>query len=215
MFASGAAALFGLLALVVLLHSRGQVPGLAGAPAPAVRSAPPMPPDAYTSEGFEFLWKKRQFASAIASFEACLRDYPDHSDAYHGLALAQREAGDPSKAMANHDRAIELDPDRFDLYWERGVTRQRLNDHEGAIADFEACAERNNRFSNPHIGLGQSYRALGKPEDALRHNNQAIALDPRSDWCYRERGFTYQALGDRDRAEADFAKAKELETKAR
>ena len=169
------------------------------------------PPEAYTSEGFVFLHEKRQYASAIAAFEACIREHPKHSDAYHGLAQAQRAAGDPVLALANHNRAIELDPNRHDLYWERGVTYQVLNNHDEAIANFKMCLERNSRFGNPHIGLGQSYRAKGKPEQALPHNNQAIALNPRSDWFYRERGFTYKALGDGEHAESDFAKARELE----
>ena len=36
-------------------------------------------------------------------------------------------------------------------------------------------------------------------------------MNPRSAWFHRERGNTYRKMGDKERAEADLARAKELE----
>ena len=170
-------------------------------------------PKAYTSEGFALLHREKQYSNAIAAFDACITAYPDHSDAYHGLAQAQREAGDPLTALKNHDRAIQLDPDRGDLYWERGVTYARLKNDDGAITNFVACLERNSRFANAHLGLSEAYRNKGDFKTALTHHDEAIALNPRSAWFHRERGNTYQKMGEQELASADFAKARELEQK--
>ena len=182
---------------------------------PAPSSALPAPKQdsvarALVTEGFDF---KRQgkFAEAAASFEAAIRAEPGYSDSYHGLAQTQREMGHPAEALANHDRAIELDPKRHSLYWERGVTHQRLRDYDAAIQDFEACLERNPQFANAHLGLGECYRAKSDLQKSLRELDQAIALKPDSDWFYRERGNTYQKMGEQDRAAADFAKMRELQ----
>jgi len=43
------------------------------------------------------------------------------------------------------------------------------------------------------------------------HHDKAIALKPDSDWFHRERGNSYQKMGDQQRADADFAKARELQ----
>jgi tetratricopeptide (TPR) repeat protein len=172
-------------------------------------------PGAYTTEGFAFLHKHRQYSNAIVAFEACIREYPKHSDGYHGLAQAQREAGDPAAALLNHDRAIQLDPDRHDLYWERGVTYARMKNHDGAITNFEACLERNSRFANAHLGLAEAYRTKGDFKTALLHNDKAIALKPGSAWFFRERGNTHRSMGNQELAEADFAKARELEQNGR
>jgi len=184
---------------------------------------PPNPPAAVTietgrreaakaasAEGFAFK-RSGQHAKAIAAFEAAIREDPNHSDAYHGLAQVQRDAGDPSTALVHHDRAIQLDPGRFDLYWERGVTCLRLKDYDAAVTNFVACLERNDRFGNAHLGLGEAYRAKGEFEKALAHHDQAIALKPDSDWFYRERGNTYRRMGEQQLAETDFAKARELQ----
>lgn len=177
---------------------------------PFGRRPPAKPPETYTAEGFAFLHEQRQYTNAIAAFEACIREHPEHSDAYHGLAQAQREAGDAAGALANHDRAIALDPGRFDLYWERGVTYLRLGNADAAITNFEACLDRNSQFANAHLGLGEAHRSKGEFKDALLHHDQAIALNPDSAWFYRERGNTYRKMGDKPKADADFAKANQL-----
>jgi tetratricopeptide (TPR) repeat protein len=172
-------------------------------------------PEACTAEGFSLLHEKRQYASAIAAFEACIRAHPEHSDAYHGLAQAQRAAGDPVMALASHDRAIQLDPDRYDLYWERGVTYLGMGNSDGAITNFQACLERNSQFANAYLGLGQACRNKNDFKAALAHHDRAIALTPRSAWFYRERGNTYRKMGDNEKAEADFATARALEQNKR
>ena len=119
--------------------------------------------------------------------------------------------GKPAEALAAHNRAIELEPQRHALYWERGVTYQQLKDYDAAIKDFEACLERNRRFANAHLGLGECYRLKGDLQKSLSELNQAIDLKPDSDWFHRERGNTYRAMGEQEKAEADFAKMRELQ----
>jgi len=166
------------------------------------------------ADGFAFK-RSGQNTQAISAFLAAIREDPDYSDAYHGLAQVERDTGDPASALVHHDRAIQLDPGRFDLYWERGVTHLRLKNYDAAITDFQACLERNSRFGNAHLGLGEAYRAKGDFQTALTHHDKAIALNPDSDWFYRERGNTYQKMGDQQRADADFAKARELQQNIR
>jgi tetratricopeptide (TPR) repeat protein len=164
----------------------------------------------HVRQGFA-LKRNRQFAEAIAAFEAAIREQPDYSDAYHGLAQTQREMGDAAAALANHDRAMKLNPRRYDLYWERGVTHQQMKNYDAAITDFEAALERNRAFANAHLGLGEAYRAKGDFKQALSHLDKAIEMKPDSDWFYRERGNTHKTLGNAELAEADFAQMRELQ----
>ncbi len=177
---------------------------------------PPSPTaEAQAREGFDLLLNQKQPVDAQAIFEACVREYPDYADAYHGLAIAQREAGDPAKALANHERAIELAPERADYYWWHGVTCQRLNNHDAAIntlkLGLKAADTRHLRPGLLPVTLSQSLRAQGAHKEALSYNEEAIAQDPENAWYYQERGWTQRALGDQARAEADFNKARELQ----
>jgi len=212
---SVAVGLIGINALILAgywLQKRGTVPN---PPQPTQAEEPSHSLEnakAAVAEGFA-LKRKGQNAEAIAAFEAAIREDTNYSDAYHGLAQVQRETGNPSTALAQHDRAIALDPGRFDLYWERGVTYLRLKDYDAAITNFQACLERNKRFGNAHLGLGEAYRGKGDFQTALEHHDASIALKPDSDWFYRERGNTYRQMGEQQLADEDFARARELQQK--
>ena len=202
-----------LLRFLVLQRSRVDVVE-PGAPPVAEQTNPPsLTAKAIASQGFDLLLKKGDPAGARAVFEACLREHPEYADAYHGLAVAQRETGDTARSLTNHDRAIELTPERADYYWWQAETYQRLNDHVAAIKTLERGLEaKDTRLIRPgrlQVALAQSHRAQGNLQKALEYNEQALELNPESKWYYRERGYTYRALGDRERAEADFARGRE------
>jgi Tfp pilus assembly protein PilF len=177
-----------------------------GSPRPVVEI---LPAKAYLSHAFGF-HRARDFSNATKAFERCIELYPDFPDGHDGLARSLRDADNLTSALASHDRAIELDAARHDFYWERGVTYLRMNNPDGAISNFLACLERKSDFANACNGLGVAYRSKGNFQEALRFHDKAIALSPAREEFYRERGMTYQSMGDGPRAAADSAKAREL-----
>ncbi len=204
-----------VLAVLIFRHYRTTVAESPGLLATEGRRPPSPIAEAHAREGFDLLLNQNKPVDAQAIFEACVRDYPDYADAYHGLAIAQREAGDPTKALRNHERALELAPERADYYWWHGVTCQRLNNHAAAIntlkLGLKAADTRHLRPGLLHVTLAQSLRAQGAHKDALSYNEKAIAQNPENAWYYQERGLTHRALGDSARAEADFNKAREMQ----
>ena len=202
-----------LLRFLLFQRSRLDVAERGPQPVEVRTNSPSLTAEVIASKGFDLLLKKHDPAGAKAIFEACLREYPDYADAYHGLAVAQRDTGDPATSLTNHDRAIQLSPERADYYWWQAETYKRLNNHATAIEVLErGLNAKNTRLCRPgllQVSLAQSYRVQGDLQKALAYNDEAIALNPQSKWYYRERGSTYRALGDRERAEADFARGKE------
>jgi len=166
---------------------------------------------AYAKRGFELLHRDQQPAFAVATFEACVKEHPESAECFHGLAQAQRELKDYGKALGNHNRAIELDPQQYLFFWERGITYLRMNDADNAIGDFKTCLEKSPTFANAENGLGQAYRIKGEFAEALAHHDKAIALDDSNPSFYRERGITYQSKGDQEKATADLAKASQTQ----
>jgi Flp pilus assembly protein TadD len=59
--------------------------------------------------------------------------------------------------------------------------------------------------------LGRCLAKLGKPSEALAALNESISLDPEDSAAYRARGEVYRQLGKTAAADADLARAKELE----
>lgn len=214
---SGAALVLGL---ILIRQTQVEVVQPAAQPAEVGTTAPLLSAEIQSAKGFDLLLKRHDPEGAKAVFEACLREHPEYADAWHGLAVAQRDAGDDlAVSLRNHDRAIELAPERADYYWWQGETYKRLNNHDASIKTLErglnAGNTRHIRAGQLQVSLAQSYRAKNDLRKALELNDEAITLGPGNKWYYRERGYTYRALGDRERAEADFSRGSEIETKPR
>src|SRR5688572_10955301 len=58
------------------------------------------------------------------------------------------------KAAAYLDKAIALRPDDAEFYYLRGVARSKMEDAEGAAADWRRASELNPQDVQPHMNLG-------------------------------------------------------------
>ena len=136
---------------------------LAVQPAEGRRSSPSWSPAAQAAKGFDLFFKEKDYVGAIAIFQACVLEHPDYADAYDGLAMAQREAGDPATALPNHDRSIKLSPERADYYRVRGITYQRLQHHDAAIESFALGLARKTRSMQRISGFISNAGTLIEP----------------------------------------------------
>ncbi len=59
----------------------------------------------------EILYEVQDFASALAIYEAAIRDYPDDPDLYYGRALVAERAGQVELAIADLRRLVALNPE--------------------------------------------------------------------------------------------------------
>ena len=94
-------------------------------------------------------------------------------------------------------------------FWRRGrfAKAQKLLEQ---MQDEEGYDE---ELADVSYWLGRCLVRLNKPSEALEAFSEAIRLDPENAPAYRARGELYKKLGEKAKAEADLAKAKELESK--
>jgi tetratricopeptide (TPR) repeat protein len=85
--------------------------------------------------------------------------------AYNLRATAVRATGDPSKALADFSRAVELDPN-LDNYFQRAATYQLLNDHKRAVADFDQALALAPDQPHTYYARAQSRAAIGDVKGA-------------------------------------------------
>lgn len=119
-----------------------------------------------------------RFEEAAATFSQVIELYPDDLPAYLELGYIQSAYfGDGDSALANYNRAIEIDPDsewalnnRCQLYYNRGNLDE-------AKADCDRCLELNGENRQCLIARGIVARDQGEPELALDFFAQALALD--------------------------------------
>lgn len=118
--------------------------------------------------------------------------------------------GQLEQAIAEFDRAIELDPDDVEVYATRGFAYIALGQFERGIADYDTAIELESENPILYNDRGFAYAELGKYERAVADYDKAIELDPdydNVDYAYNNRGFAYGSLGKYEQAFSDFERA--------
>ena len=162
-----------------------------------------------------------------------------HADAYAARGADYALEKNYDKAIADFERAIELDPDKAEFkaaaaatYFLRGATRYEEGDNESAftdldraISDIEKIIELDPDNSEARIAIGEAYlvrgiahfqggnydRAIADLERAIELENSATDLKEAAAYAYLRRGVSHAEGGDHDRAIADFSRAVEIE----
>src|SRR5262249_35638245 len=132
---------------------------------------------------------------------------------------------DGKAALARFDRAIERSPTYASALIGRGEALVALNRDADAAAAFEAALAVDPsladvrrrvdvlRFRAMERGLGAARQAArsGKPEDAVRAYQRAIAMSPDSGLLYRELAAVEQQSGDSTQALQHYRQAISLD----
>jgi len=95
------------------------------------------------------------------------------------LALAEGRLGRTEQALAELDRARQLEPGNAMLLVEAGTVRLMAGDQAGAREAFEQALLRNPDTARAHSSLGFVAAEAGRTQEALAHWRKALALDPR------------------------------------
>ncbi len=112
------------------------------------------------------------------------------ADAHHLLGLAYSMIGQSSEALAEFDRALELNPKYVDAHLNRAVTLNELGRYDDAVAAFAAAqglggvdhtgfgAQEASRLANLHAQLGEAYAEAGGLSEAIEQYAKAAKLRP-------------------------------------
>jgi len=145
-----------------------------------------------------------------------LLENPSDDFEFYSLGVAYEELENYDLALANFDKAIQLDPQKFIAYIRRGRVYSRKGNYDRALADFDKAIELDG------ADVKQSKSSSKKNDNDLPTPDiqKLIQRDPRP-WfdyfrladVYLERGKTFLKKDDNDRAIADFTKTIQLDSK--
>ncbi len=121
--------------------------------------------------------------------------------------------GDNDRAIADHAKAIEIDPELASAYNNRGIAYRAKGDNDSAIADHTKAIEIDPEFISAYYNRALAYRAKGDNDSAIEDTTTAIEINPRHVSAYFSRGLAHAAKGNYDRAIADYTKAIEINPK--
>jgi tetratricopeptide (TPR) repeat protein len=133
--------------------------------------------------------------------------------AFYNRAWAYRNKGEFDLAIADHTRAIELDPKGYRAFADRGAVYHDKGEYDLAIADATRSIELNPKESVTYSNRGLAYRAKGDYDRALADLSRAIELNTKSSRAVYNRGTTYLDKTDYEHAIIDLTRALVLDPK--
>ena len=137
---------------------------------------------------------------------------PDKSDndlVNRGIAKAQN--GDLDGAIADFNRAAELNPKDDAPYYNRAQAKRLKNDTAGAIADYTKAIELGSTNPAAYNNRANARVETNDRAGAIADYTRAIELKPDYARAYYNRAVLKKEKGDKTGAEADYKKAQELD----
>lgn len=130
---------------------------------------------------------------------------------------AQRfcEQGNYDAASPIASEALALNQNNA-LIWETvGRIYNGKREYDKSIFYYEKAIQLDSKLADAYNGLGRACLELKKYKEAATNFSKYIELNPKADaFTYQCRGECYQALGEREKAHADFVTARRLEQNA-
>ncbi len=126
-------------------------------------------------------WQRNAvWADAVALWSDVVAKSPSNPLARADLAAALAYAGRESEALAEAERALQLDPSSARLRANLGVAYSRLGRWARAEEHFRRALAAWPDDAELHGNLGAALRAQGERGRAREHLERAVALDPQS-----------------------------------
>jgi len=125
--------------------------------------------------------------------------------------IEKAKNGDLDGAMADFDRAIEIDPKDDAPYYNRAQAKRLKKDTTGAIADYTRAIELGSTNPAAYNNRGNARAENNDRDGAIADYTRAIELKPNYARAYYNRAMVKKEKGDATGAATDFKTAEKLD----
>lgn len=125
------------------------------------------PATAYFQLG-QLAFEQGNIADAMVDWQRAIAANPNYAEAHYQLGVAQSKAADFAAALASFDRVLEVNPNWAEAYLERGNVRQHLEDHDGAMGDWQLAVLNDASLAGLLPASAQSGDGLAPVKDLLQ-----------------------------------------------
>ncbi len=154
---------------------------------------------------------KGAYEDVISESKQVLRKDERQVDAMFALAQANFQLGRYELARAVIVRAVELKPNRPDLYNLYGLIEMNLDNDQSAIANFKKAIELQPQYPEARNNLGVLYQKARDYNGAAEEIKEAIRAYPDFEEAFVNLGNAYKGMGRYKDAELAFKRAIELD----
>ncbi len=153
-----------------------------------------------------------EYGEAKDTFDELLRYYPGFDNAYLGRARLELEQADTVAALADIDKALEINDKALNAYIMRAdVAINSQGDFERALSDIDKAIKLQPRAVGLYINRAFIRYRLDSYNGAMSDYDYALTLDPLNAVALFNRGLLLTEVGANDLALADFNRVLELD----
>ena len=132
----------------------------------------------YLSLGITEL-REGNIAEAIRNFDESIALNPKTELPYFYKGIAYQSLNKNDEAYENYSKAIEINKNMIDAYYNRGQLIYKTNPKQ-AIDDFVAAIALDSKFIEAYYSLAAVQKNLGQYEDAIKNLDKIIELEPQA-----------------------------------
>lgn len=168
-------------------------------------------PLAGTSRSAQDTGQELPVSEKIQRLSRQIQEQPEVVDNYIQRARHWMTLQEFGKAVADLDRALQIDDSNNQAYFWRGMALGRNGQVEQGIEDLSVYIERVPDSSLAYTKRGIRHVWIGEVKKAREDFLKALELDNRNAEAHDDLGVIYAQQGDLDRAESHFRKVIEIE----
>jgi len=124
---------------------------------------------------------------------------------YVNRGAAFQKNGFYDKAVADYEKAIELDPGAYRAYISLGAVLEQAGQLDGALGAVERAIAVNPSSYEAYRNRGMLFEKRGRFDEAIADYTRAVTLRPTYHEAYNSRGLVYAKMGQFDEAIADYS----------
>lgn len=151
-----------------------------------------------------------QFDCALAACSEAIRLDPRLASGYACRGGVLRNQFEYVKALKDYDKALSMQPENGDFYYNRSLVHYGLENKAQAFADLEKAIELINSPTGKSFAYSRRaeiFKKEGRLEDSIKDYGEAIRLLPTFPYHHKNRGDVYAELKNYQKAIADYTEA--------
>jgi Predicted integral membrane protein len=162
---------------------------------------------ALVAENYDYDWQ-----TAEKEFRRAIQLNPDYATAHQWYAEYLAWQGRFDEALAESERARQLDPMSLIIATDRGTILFYARKYDRAIDQFRAVLDMDPGFGNARGFLAVAYVQQGRFAEALKENDLA-KNDEHPQWYWAVRAYIYNHASDASQAQHALARFEELSSR--
>jgi len=154
-------------------------------------------PEHYINRGMVY-FDKFDYIKTKLDLNRALRYDPENFKAYYFLSLVAAQENDFEKEVEYLTKAIQLKNHDPDLYFQRGLTHQILENYDAALIDINKAISMNHEEPDYYSAKAMVlFHGKGLDGEAFRVLNKALSLDPKNINAYYDVAALFAARYDK------------------